>query len=175
MSVLHAELERMNGENKRLKEMLNQVTANYSALQMHAVSLMQNQNSESEGVEEIKKNKNIINNENGSGGAILIPRQFMDLGVADTDNEPSLSSEERRSASAGNNCMKNENGDHHQEYKQVKKAIVVREESQDQLQFQGWGPNNNVPSNDQAEASIMKKARVSVRARTEALMVYFLI
>jgi predicted nuclease with TOPRIM domain len=35
------ELQRMNSENKKLKEMLNHVTGNYTALQMQLVALMQ--------------------------------------------------------------------------------------------------------------------------------------
>lgn len=33
----------MNAENQRLRDMLSQVTNNYSALQMHLVALMQQQ------------------------------------------------------------------------------------------------------------------------------------
>ncbi|KAF3443592.1 hypothetical protein FNV43_RR13280 [Rhamnella rubrinervis] len=165
LAVLHAELERMNSENQRLKDMLNQVTSNYNTLQMHLMSLMQNQskadNSEGHGVFEgkIEEKKS---SDNGGGG-VVVPRQFMDLGLAangDTD-EPSLSSsEERRSGSAGNNA-KNGHG--------------AREEGPDQSNSQGWGSNkvprfNSSKEADQTEAT-MRKARVSVRARSEAPMI----
>lgn len=43
MVGLRAELENMNKENKQLRAMLSQVNNNYSALQMHVVTLMQRQ------------------------------------------------------------------------------------------------------------------------------------
>ncbi|CAL1412736.1 unnamed protein product [Linum trigynum] len=43
MVVLQAELERVKVENLRLRDMLNQVNNNYSALQMHVMSLMHDQ------------------------------------------------------------------------------------------------------------------------------------
>lgn len=43
MIGLRAELENMNKENKQLRAMLSQVNNNYSALQMHVVTLMQRQ------------------------------------------------------------------------------------------------------------------------------------
>jgi len=41
LAQLQVELQRMNSENKKLKEMLSHVTGNYTALQMHLVTLMQ--------------------------------------------------------------------------------------------------------------------------------------
>ena len=38
--AVKAELERLMSENQRLKEMLNQVTTNYNALQVHLVTHM---------------------------------------------------------------------------------------------------------------------------------------
>lgn len=40
---LQVELRRMNAENQRLRGMLTQVSNNYTALQMHLVTLMQQQ------------------------------------------------------------------------------------------------------------------------------------
>lgn len=177
----------MNEENERLKEMLNEVTANYSVLKMH---LMQNQkahvnHNSSEG------NKDIIMN-NGKGENI-VPRQFMDLGLAsnngDHADETSLSSsEERRSGSVsiGNNHELSDALvllDQNDEKKQLNgRSILVREDSpgHDQSsQPNNWGPKKlprfNSPSkiiNDQNEVN-MRKARVSVRARSEAPMVQY--
>ncbi|KAH7510517.1 hypothetical protein FEM48_ZijujUnG0103900 [Ziziphus jujuba var. spinosa] len=179
-----SELERMNAENQRLKDMLNQVTSNYNTLQMHLMTLMQNQKadnlSEGHGVFDGKLELEKKNSENG--GAV-VPRQFMDLGLAATNNgdtdEPSLSSsEERRSGSAGNN-IKNGHGDDQgpvldQEKKEFDRGIG-REDGPDQSNSHGWGPNkvprlNSSKEADQTEAT-MRKARVSVRARSEAPMV----
>jgi cell shape-determining protein MreC len=43
LAQLQVELQKMNAENQRLKDMLSQVTNNYSALQMHFVALIQQQ------------------------------------------------------------------------------------------------------------------------------------
>lgn len=162
----------MKAENRRLKQALNQVTGSYNALQMHILSLMQN-----------RKAENIINSSEADIGhdhdhderSRVVPRQFMDLGPAsnsggEADEHPS-SSEERRSGSAGKI-----NGHDH----------VGREDSpadRDQ-QSQGNWRQNKVPrttssadqsakDNDQTEAT-MRKARVSVRARSEAPMVLYM-
>lgn len=191
MAVLQVELERMNAENQQLKEMLNQATTNYSALQMHLMNLMQNQ-------KDVDHNLSVRNKVILSNGAI-VPRQFMDLGLAnsnnntgnaDVDETTSLSSSgERRSGSAGNN-LKNGHGTdhegsdvlfHNEDKKQVlgSRDTTVRENSPDQSsQGNNWGPNKvpkfNSPKStiDQTEAT-MRKARVSVRARSEAPMVHF--
>ncbi|KAJ6319548.1 hypothetical protein OIU78_015048 [Salix suchowensis] len=43
LAVLQAEVERMKVENLRLTDMLNHVTSNYNALQMHLVTAAQDQ------------------------------------------------------------------------------------------------------------------------------------
>ncbi|KAL0362375.1 UNVERIFIED_CONTAM: WRKY transcription factor 6 [Sesamum calycinum] len=111
MAFLQAEMERMNTENQRLREMLNQVTNNYNGLQMHLLTLMQNGGSAEEG-------------KSGQGNGQVVPRQFMDLGLgaaADDDEVARLGHSSR-----------------------------------------------NV---DQATEATMRKARVSVRARSEAPMI----
>ncbi|XP_050208309.1 probable WRKY transcription factor 31 [Mercurialis annua] len=155
LAVLQAELERMKMENIKLRDMLTQVTTDYDALQMHLMTITD------------EENKKIHNNNNGNGAPVA-PRQFMDLGPAagggggggDTD-ELSLSSSEGRSGdrsrSPGNKNI--EDG-------------IEREDGTDQ----GWGCNKVARFNpaknsvDQTEATI-RKARVSVRARSEAPMI----
>lgn len=166
--------------------MLNQVTSNYNTLQMHLMNLMQNQKaSEGDGVLfDGKFEEKKIDSDNG--GSVVVPRQFMDLGLASSNNngdsdEPSLSSnsEERRSGSAGNNNMKNGQGDDKRPvFDQEKKEFdrgIAREDGPDQSNPQGWGPNkvprfSSSKEAEQTEAT-MRKARVSVRARSEAPMV----
>ncbi|MCE0481555.1 Transcription factor [Datura stramonium] len=84
----------MNGENRRLRDMLNQVTSNYSTLQMHMMTMMQQQQQQQQNQEngqhdgkseEVKQQHH--NNQNGrggggGGGGQMVPRQFMDLGLA---------------------------------------------------------------------------------------------
>lgn len=153
MAFLQAEMERMNSENRRLKEMLDQVTNNYNSLQMHLLTLMQQQQQQTDqtggGAEEHK---------NGHGNGLLVPRQFMDLGFAEAANndETSLSSPEGRTG---------------RDMPPAPDKDVVGGEEQ--------CPENKVPklghspkSVDQTAEATMRKARVSVRARSEAAMVY---
>ncbi|GMI69092.1 hypothetical protein like AT1G62300 [Hibiscus trionum] len=167
LAVLQVELERMNTENQRLREMLSQVTSNYNTVQKHLVTLMQQQrDGKGEKTEEQKK----------SNGGLMVPRQFMDLGLAataaaevDTD-EPSISSTEGRSqdrsgspnaeaASKDFRLRKRENSEEGRR--------AGREDSPDGNKVPRFNSSKNV---DQTEAT-MRKARVSVRARSEAPMI----
>ncbi|KAG5231979.1 WRKY transcription factor [Salix suchowensis] len=126
LAVLQAEVERMKAENLRLTDMLNHVTSNYNALQMHLVTAAQDQKTH-------HKNEQQDDGKNKNNG--MVPRQFMDLGLV---------------AGGGN--------DH-------------REDSPGQ----GWASNkvarpNSTKTIDQTEATI-RKARVSVRARSEDAMI----
>lgn len=103
----------------------------------------------------------------GSSGA-LVPRQFLNLGPREetkTDTEVSNSSSEARTRSASPQNNVSTNG-----------KRVGREESPES-ETQGWVPNkvpklNSPPKPiDQATEATMRKARVSVRARSEAPMV----
>ncbi|KAF2284926.1 hypothetical protein GH714_032617 [Hevea brasiliensis] len=188
LAVLQAELERMKVENLRLRDMLNQVTSNYNSLQMHLVTIMQDQKPRESNQEHVQDglDRKLEDNKKHSGNGVVVPRQFMDLGPAtaatiggggDTD-ELSLSSSEGRSRdrsrSPGNN-EENRNNKNGMVFDQDKKRNIGREDSPDQGS-QGWGPNkiarfNSTKSNvDQTEATI-RKARVSVRARSEAPMI----
>lgn len=178
----------MNAENQRLRGMLNQVTTDYNALQVHLLTLMQSQKAEqnssaAEGHGVFDGNNKMVVEEkkliNGNGSPVVVPRQFMDLGLAannaDTDEPSQSSSEERsreRSGSLGENVKVAGHSDD-QEKKEFGRGIG-REESPDQPS-QSWGPNkvprlNSPKEVDQTEAT-MRKARVSVRARSEAPMV----
>lgn len=195
MVVLQAELERMKVENHRLRNMLDQVNNNYNALQMHVVSLMQEQKGEEEDEEHQQKQvfdgKLEEEKQIGNGGA-LVPRQFMDLGLATNADtaEPSLSSSvgrsQDRSKSPTNNievaskefgtCRKNGSASDEGPVFEDKKELSRGIEREDSPSDQGVPANNNVPkfspprNADQAEAT-MRKARVSVRARSEAPMI----
>ncbi|XP_059661091.1 probable WRKY transcription factor 31 [Cornus florida] len=181
--VLQAELGRVKTENDRLRDMLSQVTSNYNTLQMHLMTMMQQQDHDKKGsdghatredddhrMEETKQNVN--------KGGVVVPRKFMDLGlaaVADTD-EPSLSSSEGRSVEQSpvihaEAAVVSKGG----LYDNQKKEYGGREDSPDNGS-QGWGPNKvprmNAPKDgDQANEATMRKARVTVRARSEAPMI----
>ncbi|CAI9757286.1 unnamed protein product [Fraxinus pennsylvanica] len=176
MVVLRAEMERMNSENRCLKDTLNQVRNNYNTLQMHLMTLMQQQERDhlkahdDNGITEEHGGKLLDGNNKQSqnGNGFVVPRQFMDLGLAADMDEPSLSSSEglscrNRSRSPVNiiNGLSKEIG---------------REEISDKGS-QGWGPNkvprlnHSSKSVDEAAEATMRKARVSVRARSEAPMI----
>ncbi|KAK4492808.1 hypothetical protein RD792_000133 [Penstemon davidsonii] len=136
--VLQAELERMNSENRGLRESLNQATNNINNLQMHLMTLMQQQQQQQQ-----QSDHDSEDHKNVNGNGLMVPRQFMDLGLAAVGeaDEASLSTSEGRS-------------------------------DQDQ------SPENKVPklghspkSADQTADATMRKARVSVRARSEAPMI----
>ncbi|KAF2284922.1 hypothetical protein GH714_032562 [Hevea brasiliensis] len=158
LAVLQAELERMKVENLRLRDMLNQVTSNYNSLQMHLVTIMQDQKPRESNQEHVQDglDRKLEDNKKHSGNGVVVPRQFMDLGPAtaatiggggDTD-ELSLSSSEGRSRdrsrSPGNNEENRNNNEDGMVFDQDKKRNI--------------------------EATI-RKARVSVRARSEAPMI----
>ncbi|KAJ6941229.1 WRKY transcription factor 31 isoform X1 [Populus alba x Populus x berolinensis] len=164
LAVLRAEVERMKMENLRLKDMLTHATSNYNALQMDLITLLQGQNSHQKNEQHDGKNK-----DDG-----IVPRQFMDLGLVaatgggDTEDLSLSTSEGGRrrdpTRSSGNNA---ENNNEDGTAEQDKKGTDQREESPDQ----GWGSNkdarfNSTKTVDQTEATI-RKARVSVRARSE--------
>jgi len=115
-------------------------------------------------------------------GGFVVPRQFMDLGPSggnEVDQEPADSLSEERTVSGSPRINNNK------EMISKNKGIHGREESPES---QGWAPNkapklnnSNADSNsnsnpnskviqDSAEAT-MRKARVSVRARSEAPMI----
>ncbi|XP_009804478.1 WRKY transcription factor 42-like [Nicotiana tabacum] len=176
LAVLQAELERMNGENRRLKDMLNQATNNYSNLHMQMMTMIQQQqhqeNDQHDGKSEEVRQQIQSKNGHGGGGQI-VPRQFMDLGLAAATGseaeETSLSSSEGRSGRDKSRSPTNnmESGS---------TCGIVREDSPEKGS-PGWGPNkiprlgNGSKSTDQATEATMRKARVSVRARSEAPMI----
>ncbi|XP_057954464.1 probable WRKY transcription factor 31 [Malania oleifera] len=193
LAVLQAEVERMNTENQHLRDMLSQVSSNYSNLQMHMMALMKQQNIEKseghdqmmDGKEEDKKPNMVAAGNNNGGGGVMVPRQFMDLGLAaaaETDEGSPASSEGRsrdRSGSPMHNvevASKEALPSFDQEKNELISSGIGREDSPDQGP-QGWG-SNKVPrlnctskNAEQSAEATMRKARVSVRARSEAPMI----
>ncbi|KAE9616798.1 hypothetical protein Lal_00034974 [Lupinus albus] len=164
--VLEAELERMKVENERLRETFDEVNSNYKALQIYLVNLMRDQNGGGK-VEERMKRKQIENNE------VFVPRKFMDLGLATNIAETEI---EEPSSSSGNNNIevaskelvttsKNGNGSS----SGSDEGLVVDKEKKDINN--GGGIESPPKSVDQAAEATMRKARVSVRARSEATMI----
>nr|WGV38247.1 WRKY [Loropetalum chinense var. rubrum] len=188
LAVLQVELERMNTENQKLRGMLHHVSNNYNALQMHLVTVMQQQqqqnrvaeSAQEEGKSEEKK------------GAVMVPRQFLDLGPAATagtdDQLSNSSSDEERTLDRSTGSPQNNNStieiaskgpkqnSKNNDQDSISKGIGNREESPES-ETQGW-VSNKVPKLDSSKSTIdqsteatMRKARVSVRARSEAPMI----
>ncbi|XP_073000315.1 WRKY transcription factor 6-like [Typha latifolia] len=156
LAALQAEVGRMNDENQRLKMMLSQVTTNYNALEMHIITLMQQRNQRTAN----QQDHVAVKNEGATA-----PRQFLDLGPAD---EPSDSSTEGgspdRSSSHTNRDLVP--FDHEKATTTTTTTTITREDTSDPL------PKFSTPKGpDQAQEATMRKARVSVRARSEAPMI----
>ncbi|XP_008779832.1 probable WRKY transcription factor 31 isoform X2 [Phoenix dactylifera] len=178
LSSMQAELVRMKEENQRLKGVLNQVTTNYNALQMHLVALMQ---------ERTQKNGSSQDHEasDEKTDGKIVPRQFLDLGPAANTDEPSRSSIEGggwdRSSSPTNNVEAGSMEYRLNKYNTNKEIVSFdhertnREDSPDPSS-EGWNPNKasklaSPKSAEQSQEATMRKARVSVRARSEAPMI----
>lgn len=189
MVVLQVELERMKVENHRLKNMLDQVNNNYNALQTHLVSLMKDQMDKEDDKQQPHQvfDGKLEEKQAGNGGGALVPRQFMDLGLAtnadtnETSHSHSSSVIRSQDSPPTNNTevASKKNGGASDEglvFDQDKKEFGRGIEREDSPSDQGVAANNNVPkfspprNVDQAEAT-MRKARVSVRARSEAPMI----
>ncbi|PIN22370.1 hypothetical protein CDL12_04909 [Handroanthus impetiginosus] len=156
---LQVELGRMNVENQRLKEMLTQVSNNYTSLQMQFATMMQqHQNSRTEVIDrKFEENKQ-------ENGEVVVPRQFLDLSTGGgADEHSNLSSEERTiSGPPQENVELSGN-----------KRGIGRDGSPES---EGWGANKAPKLSpprpaDQSNEATMRKARVSVRARSEAPMI----
>lgn len=189
---LNVELQRMNSENQRLKEMLSQVTSNYNALQLHLSSLLQQQQQhhiqhqhQSNGAEPAQDHENAMKK-----NQTMVPRQFLDLGpmsaaAVETDEISNSSSEERTRDGSRSPLAKMEvaSSAHNNKAEQDSSGARdgdkrgVRNESPDDSETQGWGPNKAAKleaartSIEQSAEATMRKARVSVRARSEAPMI----
>nr|QRX38910.1 transcription factor WRKY13 [Lilium regale] len=191
LAAMQGELGRMNEENQKLKGMLSQMTNNFNTLQMHLITLMQqrNQREASPPDHEVGEEKK---HENGSSGS-MVPRQFMDLGPAATaDTEPSHSSSGsgNRSTSPPNAAeavsrdyrLQNTTSGSHKELVPFDTGRLGGPEGREYARAvspEGWIPNKSPKlapapvksSAEQVQEATMRKARVSVRARSEAPMI----
>ncbi|KAE8723086.1 WRKY transcription factor 6 [Hibiscus syriacus] len=163
LAQLQVELKRMNAENQKLKDMLSYVGNNYTALQMHLVTLMQQQqNRETETIQEQHQIQEVKSEEKKHGEEVM-PFKILDPGpsggaeAAEMLSIHSSSEERTRSGTPQNN---------------VEKRI-----GRESPESESWGPNSKVPKLtsgkpiDQSVEATMRKARVSVRARSQAPMI----
>ncbi|KFK40614.1 hypothetical protein AALP_AA2G019000 [Arabis alpina] len=166
LAQLQDELKKMTMENQQLKELLTQVSNNYTSLQMHLVSLMQQQQQQHQN--NIHHNKAIEAVEKPE--ETIVPRQFIDLGplrAVGEGEEVSNSSSEDRTRSGGSSAAERRSN----EVRDGKR--VGREESPETESNKVQKVNNtSSPATfEQSAEATMRKARVSVRARSEAPMI----
>ncbi|KAK8642214.1 hypothetical protein V6N13_011570 [Hibiscus sabdariffa] len=187
LAELRVEFKRMHAENQKLRNMISQVSNSYTALQMHLVTLMKqqrNQGAKTTLEPEIQQVKSQVKKDE-----VTVPRQFLDLvpysGTTQADETSHPSSEERtHSGSPPNNVEvapknfikgKNDISEFNLEASGLRDGgkRIDREESPES---DGWGPNKVQKLNpekpiEQSTDATMRKARVSVRARSEAPMI----
>ncbi|CAD5178158.1 unnamed protein product [Musa acuminata subsp. malaccensis] len=164
LAAMQAELARMNEENQKLRGILSQVTTNFNALQMHLATLMQQRSHQSHETPQEHEAMDVKTDAKNDGhGGVLVPKQFMDLGPAVNDVEPSNSStvSPDRSASPPANVEVGSMG------------YDLHKNDGRSTSDQTWNPNKALKLNptNQAQEATMRKARVSVRARSEAPMI----
>ncbi|KAF0920830.1 hypothetical protein E2562_037298 [Oryza meyeriana var. granulata] len=164
LAAMQAELGRMNEENQRLRGMLTQVTSSYQALQMHLVALMQQRPQMMPPTQPQPPPAH----QDGKTQGTVVPRQFLDLGPSgaggEAGEEPSNSSTEvgspRRSSSTANKDQ--ERGDSPDAPSTAAGWLPGRTMAPQLGDAAGKGHDQ------QAQEANMRKARVSVRARSEA-------
>ncbi|KAB5533748.1 hypothetical protein DKX38_016834 [Salix brachista] len=185
LAQLQVELQKMNTENRRLKDMLGQVTNNYSALQMHFVALMQQHQQQNHGKESNTEQENVEgkSSEEKKHEDVVVPRQFMDLGPsAETDELSNSSSDERTPSGTPQNHAEdaspknNAKLPHDQEKSTFRDGKRIGREESPESESQIWKAQKLDPSAgraaiEQSTDATMRKARVSVRARSEAPMI----
>ncbi|KAL1829846.1 hypothetical protein ACET3Z_008258 [Daucus carota] len=174
---IQSELERMNTENERLRGMVSHVTNNYAALQMHIVTVMQQQNARAETTPEQQIGEEKTQDRNDGSGdhqGHIVPRQFLDLGPSRDDNQSHSSSEQRTQSGSDINNVELNNGNRiHAAGKRVDREDSPHPESWNSNKAPKIIASSNSTSNavEQVNEATMRKARVSVRARSDAPMI----
>ncbi|KAH9329291.1 hypothetical protein KI387_001399 [Taxus chinensis] len=199
VGVLQRELARMNEENQKLKYMLNHITNNYTNLQMHLTSLMhQSRQSHNTHPEQITSQKEEQKVEIPAENEFLLQKQFLETQDPSTkrgredshmseDNDEGASKSVRMldhmdnmksthnhknhdSSLKGNETPDRTASPAHSLSSHENELHTDTTEGSLERRPSGWVPNKMQKIVDQSEATI-RKARVSVRARTESPMI----
>ncbi|KAE8656524.1 putative WRKY transcription factor 31 [Hibiscus syriacus] len=187
LAELQAEFKRMHAENQKLRNMISHVSNNYTALQMHLVTLMKQQRNQGAKItqeHEIQQVKSEVKKDE-----VMVPRQFLDTvpysGATEADHETSQPSSEERTRSgsppnnvevASKNYIKGDNGVSVFNPEASGLRDDKRIDKEESPESDGRGPNKvqklnpKKPIEQSADATV-RKARVSVRARSEAAMI----
>ncbi|XP_054779144.1 probable WRKY transcription factor 47 isoform X2 [Prosopis cineraria] len=150
--LIQRELRRLHEENQKLKNMLEQITKGYNQLQAHLLIALHTQ-------------KNVEANGMLSGQQALDPRQSTKLDMNNSVSDDMTQQELSVSPSSNNAELMSKQRDHHYHHQSPKLPGK-----------QATCPENNSKSQDskseeQKPDIHFRKARVSVRARSEALMI----
>ncbi|GMJ14570.1 hypothetical protein like AT1G62300 [Hibiscus trionum] len=165
VAQLQGELKHAIAENQKLKDMVSNVSNNYSALQVHLATLIRHQRTRraerTQGKPEVKKQE-----------ADIVARQFLDQrpsAVADPD-ELSRSSSEDRTRSREHMRSRNEIAQLDNESCSFRDGKRIgREGCPESNKARKLNPAK--PVDQSSTEATMRKARVSVRARSEAPMI----
>ncbi|KAK7320361.1 hypothetical protein VNO77_29770 [Canavalia gladiata] len=169
--ALVAELHQMNAENQRLRELVDQVNNNYNALRMQLIKLMQKQHGNgNKGVKGEKED--------------MAPRSFLEMnGVVEKDegsNSQQSSEGKVRESKSMDQCKRQQEivsleAETEAEAEAVAdhKVDSAKESSSRNRMDQTFPSGYKVPRLDQASEtmSMIKKARVSVRATSDSTMI----
>ncbi|KAI4365047.1 hypothetical protein MLD38_021067 [Melastoma candidum] len=165
LAQMQIELRRMNLENQKLRETLGQVSSSYSTLQMHMTMLLQRQQfpRQSDGSEDLQDR-----------AEKAVPRQFLDLVPVSSAQGGDISnsmSEERTQELSGSplNAAEVESGPKDGSV-DVRESKRIRLETLDS-EAPKLDSSRGVVDRAAATEATMRKARVSVRARSEAPMI----
>ncbi|KAK8575438.1 hypothetical protein V6N13_033325 [Hibiscus sabdariffa] len=154
VAQLQVELKRVNAENQKLKDMVSNVSNNYSALQLHLATLVQHQRTR--GAEDTQGEKPEVKKQE----ADVVARQFLEQcpsAMADPHELSRSSSEE-----------KTRSGEH---VRSINEVSQLDNESCSLLSNKARKLNPTKPVEQSSSEATMRKARVSVRARSEAPMI----
>ncbi|XP_043818256.1 probable WRKY transcription factor 47 isoform X3 [Manihot esculenta] len=164
LKKLQAELDRQHDDNKKLRSMLDQITKSYKELQVHLLMAMQKQAQGNRG--EQKGELNGIASSIKSAQQFMNPRPFAALDV----NNPSASVDKAQDLSSASPTNTTESMSQINPGKQVSKEAGLDQTSQ------SWGsPKSPRLEPGKCEEQVpevpFRKARVSVRARSEAPLI----
>ncbi|XP_058077084.1 probable WRKY transcription factor 47 isoform X3 [Magnolia sinica] len=164
---LRIEVERLNDENRKLKSMLNRVTENYSALHSQLVSAMQQQLCRNR-IEQDDTERN------DRSSPTISAHQFMDPGPSGVRDVDGSSPSDHEIPEVPTSPAKNVKPAT-EEMIPINSKRHSADDGYDQT-VQTWGPNKSPKvaesrTTDQAPDFPCRKARVSVRARSDAPLV----
>ncbi|KAK7371995.1 hypothetical protein VNO80_05362 [Phaseolus coccineus] len=151
------ELHQMNAENQRLRELVDQMNNNCNALRMQLIRITQ-------------KQQNQGNNGVSGEKEDMVPRSFLDMGVTEKDEASQQPSEEKlRESKSVVDLMHQSKGSE----KDIEDKLDCGRESSKARMEGEQELSSKVPKLDQNSEtlSMIKKARVSVRARSDSTMI----